>query len=95
MLLGREKNDSTDFGQAKSRAHVQRRKNGFDRHCGGLELFDEAAQERVDVVETGTSRRLAAFRRNLERTIAQHAQLTAAGFDDRITGGTRGGWVYP
>lgn len=93
VLLGREEDDTADFGEAQSGAHVQGGENGFDGHGGGLKLFDQLAKQGMDVLQASAGRGFTAFRGHLKRAIAKRAEMAAVGFDDAIARGAGGSGV--
>jgi len=92
-LLGGEKHNAPDFGEAQGGANVESGKHGFDGHDLGLKFADQAAEQLVDVMEDGPLGRLLAFGGHLERAVVENAALAAEHFDDGVAGRAGSGGI--
>ena len=85
-LLGGEKDDTPDLGEAQGGTHVQSGKDGLNGHDLRLKLMDEAAEEFMDIAENRSGRGFLAFRSNFQCSVMENAAFAAQNFDDGVAG---------
>ena len=95
MLGPGQENHTPYFGKPQCCAYVQSRKNAFNGHGIRRVLSNQTAYQSVNVLESSANAFLLALRRNLERSIVNHAATAAIALDDTVAGRPCGGWIDP
>ena len=94
VLRGSQQNYPANFRESQSGAHIQCSEDALDGHDVGRKFFDQAAEKRVDVLQSCARTFLLPLGGNFECTIMQHTAEPPVAFDDPVSRGSCGRGVH-
>src|SRR5437016_6541043 len=93
MLGGSQQHHAAHLRQPQCGAHVQGGENALDRHGIRRKLFDQPAEQRMDILKRGARALLAPFCADRQCTKMQHPAVAPVTLDDAVTRRPRRGRV--